>query len=74
LGDLAGALLDADFALRESEDNAKAFFRQGQVSVLVCVKSQEFKFPSISNSMGTRHFPRELLLWMYIAFLTQHYL
>jgi len=31
LGDLEGALLDADFALREREDNAKAFFRQGQV-------------------------------------------
>lgn len=33
LGDLNGALLDADFALREREGNAKAFFRQGQVSV-----------------------------------------
>ncbi|KAK3155354.1 hypothetical protein QOZ80_2BG0202140 [Eleusine coracana subsp. coracana] len=31
LGDLAGALLDADFALRERDDNAKAFFRLGQV-------------------------------------------
>ena len=31
LGDLKGALLDADFALREREGNAKAFFRQGQV-------------------------------------------
>ncbi|CAD6242276.1 unnamed protein product [Miscanthus lutarioriparius] len=31
LGDFEGALLDADFALREREDNAKAFFRQGQV-------------------------------------------
>jgi peptidyl-prolyl isomerase D len=30
LGDLEGALLDADFALRETEGNAKAFFRQGQ--------------------------------------------
>ncbi|KAH7655464.1 peptidyl-prolyl isomerase D protein [Dioscorea alata] len=30
LGDLKGALLDADFALREREGNAKAFFRQGQ--------------------------------------------
>nr|CAD1826269.1 unnamed protein product [Ananas comosus var. bracteatus] len=30
LGDLNGALLDADFALREREGNAKAFFRQGQ--------------------------------------------
>ncbi|KAL6635175.1 hypothetical protein ACP70R_027846 [Stipagrostis hirtigluma subsp. patula] len=30
LGDLPGALLDADFALRETEGNAKAFFRQGQ--------------------------------------------
>jgi peptidyl-prolyl isomerase D len=33
LGDLKGALLDADFALRESEGNAKAFFRQGQVGI-----------------------------------------
>uniref|UniRef100_R7WCY5 peptidylprolyl isomerase n=1 Tax=Aegilops tauschii TaxID=37682 RepID=R7WCY5_AEGTA len=30
LGDVEGALLDADFALRETEGNAKAFFRQGQ--------------------------------------------
>ncbi|XP_064936152.1 peptidyl-prolyl cis-trans isomerase CYP40 isoform X3 [Musa acuminata AAA Group] len=29
LGDLKGALLDADFALREREGNAKAYFRQG---------------------------------------------
>ena len=33
LGDLKGALLDADFALRETEGNAKAFFRQGQVCI-----------------------------------------
>ncbi|KAK8511583.1 hypothetical protein V6N12_038185 [Hibiscus sabdariffa] len=30
LGDLKGALLDADFAIRDDEDNVKAFFRQGQ--------------------------------------------
>lgn len=30
LGDLEGALLDADFALRDADDNVKAFFRQGQ--------------------------------------------
>ncbi|KAE8703776.1 Peptidyl-prolyl cis-trans isomerase CYP40 [Hibiscus syriacus] len=30
LGDLRGALLDADFAIRDGEDNVKAFFRQGQ--------------------------------------------
>jgi hypothetical protein len=33
LGDLKGALLDADFALRETDGNAKAFFRQGQVGI-----------------------------------------
>jgi len=33
LGDLKGALLDADFALREREGNAKAFFRQGQAHI-----------------------------------------
>jgi hypothetical protein len=33
LGDLTGALLDADFALRETDGNAKAFFRQGQVGI-----------------------------------------
>lgn len=32
LGDLKGALLDADFAIRDGENNAKALFRQGQVS------------------------------------------
>ncbi|KAE8692666.1 Peptidyl-prolyl cis-trans isomerase CYP40 [Hibiscus syriacus] len=32
LGDLKGALLDTDFAIRDGEDNVKAFFRQGQVS------------------------------------------
>ncbi|CAA0840930.1 Peptidyl-prolyl cis-trans isomerase CYP40 [Striga hermonthica] len=31
LGDLKGALLDADFAIRDGKDNPKAFFRQGQV-------------------------------------------
>ncbi|XP_058097030.1 peptidyl-prolyl cis-trans isomerase CYP40-like [Magnolia sinica] len=30
LGDLKGALLDTDFAMREGEGNAKALFRQGQ--------------------------------------------
>ncbi|CAH9079730.1 unnamed protein product [Cuscuta epithymum] len=30
LGDIRGALLDADFAMREGENNAKALFRQGQ--------------------------------------------
>ncbi|KAJ8619050.1 hypothetical protein MRB53_015236 [Persea americana] len=30
LGDLKGALLDTDFAMREGEDNVKALFRQGQ--------------------------------------------
>ncbi|KAG0476300.1 hypothetical protein HPP92_013141 [Vanilla planifolia] len=33
LGDLKGALLDADFAIREREGNAKAFFRQGQAHI-----------------------------------------
>ncbi|GFP94554.1 peptidyl-prolyl cis-trans isomerase cyp40 [Phtheirospermum japonicum] len=31
LGNLKGALLDADFAIRDGKDNPKAFFRQGQV-------------------------------------------
>ncbi|XP_019165499.1 PREDICTED: peptidyl-prolyl cis-trans isomerase CYP40-like isoform X1 [Ipomoea nil] len=30
LGDLKGALLEADFAMRDGENNAKALFRQGQ--------------------------------------------
>ncbi|XP_038996018.1 peptidyl-prolyl cis-trans isomerase CYP40-like [Hibiscus syriacus] len=30
LSDLKGALLDTDFAIRDGEDNVKAFFRQGQ--------------------------------------------
>ncbi|KAK4747801.1 hypothetical protein SAY87_014387 [Trapa incisa] len=30
LGDLKGALLDTDFAIREGNNNAKALFRQGQ--------------------------------------------
>ncbi|KAI8542205.1 hypothetical protein RHMOL_Rhmol08G0119900 [Rhododendron molle] len=30
LGDLEGALLDTDFALRDADDNVKALFRQGQ--------------------------------------------
>ncbi|XP_062156814.1 peptidyl-prolyl cis-trans isomerase CYP40-like [Alnus glutinosa] len=30
LGDLKGALYDADFAIRDDEDNVKALFRQGQ--------------------------------------------
>ncbi|XP_051140457.1 peptidyl-prolyl cis-trans isomerase CYP40-like [Andrographis paniculata] len=31
LGNHKAALLDADFAIRDGEDNAKAFYRQGQV-------------------------------------------
>lgn len=31
LGDLKGALLDTDFAIRDGDSNAKALFRQGQV-------------------------------------------
>ncbi|RZC54845.1 hypothetical protein C5167_013699 [Papaver somniferum] len=31
LGDLKGALLDTDFAMRDGEDNVKALFRQGRV-------------------------------------------
>ncbi|KAK1402599.1 PPIase cyclophilin-type domain-containing protein [Heracleum sosnowskyi] len=30
LGDLKGALLDTDFAIRDGENNVKAYFRQGQ--------------------------------------------
>ncbi|XP_052114611.1 peptidyl-prolyl cis-trans isomerase CYP40 [Arachis duranensis] len=30
LGDLKGALFDAEFALHEEDNNVKAFFRQGQ--------------------------------------------
>ncbi|KAH0977598.1 hypothetical protein GBA52_027317 [Prunus armeniaca] len=30
LGDLKGALLDTDFAMRDGEDNVKALFHQGQ--------------------------------------------
>lgn len=30
LGDIQGALLDTDFAMRDGEDNVKALFRQGQ--------------------------------------------
>ncbi|KAK6128960.1 hypothetical protein DH2020_037303 [Rehmannia glutinosa] len=32
LGDLKGALLDADFAVRDGAENAKAFYRQGQIA------------------------------------------
>ncbi|KAF7126457.1 hypothetical protein RHSIM_Rhsim11G0168800 [Rhododendron simsii] len=33
LGDLKGALLDTDFAMRDGENNVKALFRQGQAHV-----------------------------------------
>ncbi|KAK6135687.1 hypothetical protein DH2020_030564 [Rehmannia glutinosa] len=32
IGDLEGALLDADFAMRDGDNNAKALFRQGQIA------------------------------------------
>lgn len=35
LGDLDGALLDVEYAIRETKDYAKAFYRQGQVGRLV---------------------------------------
>lgn len=34
MGDLEGALIDSDFAMREKETNPKAYFRQGQVNFL----------------------------------------
>jgi peptidyl-prolyl isomerase D len=37
LGDLKGALYDADFAIRDDEDNVKALFRQGQVGIFHCL-------------------------------------
>lgn len=33
LGDLKGALLDTEFAMRDKEDNVKALFRQGQAHI-----------------------------------------
>lgn len=33
MGDLKGALVDTDLAIRDWENNAKALFRQGQVSI-----------------------------------------
>jgi len=33
LGDLKGALLDTDFAMRDGENNVKAMFRQGQAHI-----------------------------------------
>ncbi|KAH7835284.1 hypothetical protein Vadar_024690 [Vaccinium darrowii] len=33
LGDLKGALLDTDFAMRDGENNVKALFRQGQAHI-----------------------------------------
>ncbi|KAI4376001.1 hypothetical protein MLD38_013803 [Melastoma candidum] len=35
LGDPKGALLDAEFAMREGENNAKALFRQGQAHMVL---------------------------------------
>ncbi|KAJ3696009.1 hypothetical protein LUZ60_001386 [Juncus effusus] len=38
-GDLKGALLDADFAIREREGYAKAYFRRGQAHIAHAVES-----------------------------------
>jgi len=35
LGDIKGALLDTEFAMREGDNNAKALFRQGQVGIVL---------------------------------------
>ncbi|MCI22042.1 peptidyl-prolyl cis-trans isomerase CYP40-like, partial [Trifolium medium] len=35
LGDINGALLDTEFALREGNNNAKALFRQGQAYMVL---------------------------------------
>ena len=35
MGDVKGALLDTDFAIREADNNVKALFRQGQVGGLI---------------------------------------
>ena len=48
LGDLKGALLDTEFAVRDGENNAKALFRQGQVGIPIeelSVTSQELLLP-----------------------------
>jgi hypothetical protein len=49
LGDLTGALLDADFALHETDGNAKAFFRQGQVGIGPWFSSCKFFIMLFSN-------------------------
>ncbi|KAG6519147.1 hypothetical protein ZIOFF_022636 [Zingiber officinale] len=59
LGDLEGALLDAEFAIREREGNAKAYFRQGQAhralnNVDSAVESFK-KALELEPSDGTRH-------------------
>ena len=38
LGDLKGALLDTDFAMRDGENNVKALFRQGQVGTVQVIQ------------------------------------
>ncbi|PWA49214.1 peptidyl-prolyl cis-trans isomerase / cyclophilin-40 (CYP40) / rotamase [Artemisia annua] len=57
LGDLKGALLDADFALREIDDNVKALYRQGQ-NVDICVWAKVEHVPSCFHSrsyLGLKH-------------------
>ena len=54
LGDLKGALLDIDYAISDGEENVKAYFRRGQVSLSemekCLVQNYSFKVIRLVNS------------------------
>ncbi|GJS99376.1 peptidyl-prolyl cis-trans isomerase CYP40-like protein [Tanacetum coccineum] len=55
LGDLKGSLLDADFALREIDDNVKALYRQGQVFLENAIRVvKDISFRMLISVFGLR--------------------
>lgn len=57
LGDFKGALLEADFAMRDGENNAKALFRQGQVSSLIKMNVRCYRFVILIYLQFMLYFP-----------------
>lgn len=70
LGDLKGALLDTDFAIRDGENNVKAYFRQGQVGGSITSISFIAIFTSLHRNLIFK--PSSWVLFCFISLKENH--